>query len=242
MSRQLALVFAGPAAQPCFDQLALEFGDQPTETLYQFMIERLLTEAFPIQSDYHIHIFSYMNENDFKAKMGDSWSHTPIQSLIEEGPLLSSIFDRMFEDQNTESLLIQQVGTMNLDEETIASWFAKIQPDTMLCGVGSDQHLLTIGLNACHRDLINEVNIQEPDILDLLDLRCDHYKKELAQLPVQQVPSNLSELSSFRESLPKEHFIAKKIDQLVLEKLETSSPDKTRTLQIQWDEPEVDDT
>lgn len=241
MTRKLILFFSGAQKQIQFSVLSRSLGVAETHELYRFLAERMLTEVYPLNDMFSLILASHQSHLELSKWLGSNWDQIDL-SGVEPGHAIFYALKQVFSDEKTDKALCLMVGHLDLDESKICSWFDRIQKDQVVCGKGSDGSLMAFGVHKDHLTLFENLDFCEPETPDLIEIRVEHYKKSCFHLPVPLVPTNLTELSTFRESLPPEHFIAAKIDHLVLGKLQAGvdedfNPELTSSLQIDFDEP-----
>jgi len=229
MTRTLVLFLNKVPAQKGFHALAEEFDPGKVHELYRFLLERLITEVFPLEENYKIMLASDQTEDELACWLGTNWKSMGehLDCSFEDTrthPFLQA-FKAVFTDDSMEKAICMQVGNLPLDESKLVEFFSDIHAGQLICGMGSDQSVVTLGLHRHHLDMLENLDFRDDQVQDLIQLRAEHHKKTCRFLPDCIIPADVDELTRFRTQLPEEHFLISKIDQMVLDHLKTKHPE-----------------
>jgi len=219
-----------------FAKLSVEFGLENTQELYRTLVERLLTESFPMDTSYQIILASDYDPDMLKSWLGSNWEVIELGSVATKNQF-HHILNTVFDSPSVEKALILRAGLLGVDEDHIQKTFQKIEKHHLYFQLGTDDHLVTMGIHRDEMHIVENLDFGEEHLGDLITVRAEHYGIECLIQPPSLIPSSLEDLAAFRENLPKEHYIATKIDQLILDSLAAKnlneqSMDRMRTMQI----------
>ncbi|PIE89195.1 MAG: hypothetical protein CR997_12545 [Acidobacteria bacterium] len=236
MKQKLILLFSKKNRSPGFRSLQLELGSVETDQFYLLLVERLVTEVFPLERDYEVCLATDYDTDFLEKWMGRHW---PVISLADRSPneYVSCILNAA-PMKDADKLLILSAGTMSVDENQISSMFDSIDEKTILYQMGSDGYLASVGVHQSNLALFDNLDTLDEYMEDILTVRIEHYHLKVKKEEDLIIPGDLTQLAVFRNQLPDEHFVAKKIDDMILEKLEpdpSSNDLETHSRSIQID-------
>lgn len=204
-------------------RLARDLGAENACTLYRDLAERVITEVFPLNQTYELVLFV---DPKHDLELYRSWLGEQFSFQQQSGHTLG---DRMFNagswafDEGYERVIIVGSDCVGMDEQFIGNAFSSLEKSDFVLGPSSDGGYYLIGLKPEFEFVFDDMPWSGPDLRELTLERIESREMKTTLLDMKQDVDTLDDLVSFRQVLPQEHFLAKKIDRMVLERLEAEA-------------------
>jgi len=201
-------------------RLASDLGEELACALYRDMAERVITEVFPLNQSYELILFvdPQHSLDEYRSWLGDQFSFQ-----VQSGHTLG---DRMFQacswalEHKYDRVIIVGSDCPGMDEDFVVDAFSAMEKTDFVLGPSSDGGYYLIGMKLAHEFVFDDIAWSEPDVCDLTVERIEARDLKTTLLEEKQDIDNADDLARFRQGLPQEHYLAKKIDRMVLERLE----------------------
>lgn len=205
-------------------RLAEALGAEHACALYRDLAERVITEVYPLDGRYELIIFCDPRHEEaaYQAWLGDAFRY---QTQVGEtlGDRLAHAFDWAF-DEVYDRVIVVGSDCIGMDEAFIGRAFSALEKTDVVLGPSSDGGYYLVGMRQAHRFLFEDMAWSEADVYQRTMDRIEARLLKASVLEERQDIDTLDDLTVFRQNLPQEHFLAKKIDRIVLENLATKGP------------------
>ena len=201
-------------------RLAEDFGDENAASLYEALAERVITEVFPLHERYDL-ILCVDPGHDLEAYqdwIGEQWSFWFQPEEEDLGGRMNAAVQRALDEGYGRVILIGS-DCVGLSETLIGETFDKLDDHDFLIGPSTDGGYYLLALKADDPWLFLNMPWSTPDVLPFTIDRIEARDLKFQLLDEKIDIDTIEDLARFREQLPEEHFLSKKIDHLVLERL-----------------------
>ncbi len=204
-------------------RLAPDLGPSGAADLYSALAERVITEVFPLNASYELLLYTDPTHDItlFQQWLGDTWSFYTQQGA-DLGARLHHAFTRTFE-QGFEKVIVIGTDCIGMDETFMEAAFRNLDSSDFVIGPSSDGGYYLLALKQNHSWLFERMDWGTDRVLETTVDRIEVRDLTVHQLEEKIDIDILDDLDRFRKSLPEEHYLAKKIDQIVLERLTTGT-------------------
>ena len=218
--RQALLCFLKyPAPGHVKTRLASALTDAGAAELYRALAERVITELYPLNRQYDLLLF-YDPGHDlelYQSWLGDSWAFYP-QSGADLGARLEAATRQAFAWGYGKVIVIGS-DCIGMDETFMSDAFQSLDTDPFVIGPSSDGGYYLLGLTEPRPWLFENVHWSTDLVLQTTRDRIEAREFKIRFLDEKMDIDTLEDLAEWRDSLPEEHFLSKKVDQIVLERL-----------------------
>ena len=197
-------------------RLAADLTAQGAADLYSALAERVLTEVYPLDNDYDL-ILCVDPAHDithYQKWIGDSWQFREQQGA-DLGERMSHSIRKTF-DEGYEKVAIIGTDCIGMDGQFIEHTFKMLDNHDFVIGPSSDGGYYLLALKAVQDWLFERMAWSTEEVLETTLDRIEARDLKVAKLAEKIDIDTVDDLIVFRKSLPAEHFLAKKIDQIVL--------------------------
>ncbi len=200
-------------------RLAADLGDDVACGLYRAIAERVITEIYPLSGSYHLRLaFDTTHAvSSYQAWLGDSWDFQP-QATGSLGDRLASAVAAAFDD-GFERVMLLGSDCVGMDEEFIQQAFAGLDGHDVVIGPSEDGGYYLLAIDQPRPWLFEDMPWSSADVLTTTLDRIENRDLKAFLLEEKIDIDTLDDLVKFREQASEHHFLSKKIDQLVLERL-----------------------
>jgi rSAM/selenodomain-associated transferase 1 len=219
MKRALLCFLKYPEPGHVKTRLAAELGSIGASNLYRSLAERVITEVYPLSQNYQLIICfdPKHNEDQFIEWLGDQWIYWP-QEGHDLGNRMANAVAQALEEGFDQAILLGS-DCIELSETFIEDAFKALDDYRVVIGPSTDGGYYLLGLSHMDDFLFDDMAWSTdsvlPTTIDRLEAREYNFKllEEKIDIDTEE------DLTKLREQLPEEHFIGKKVDQIVLERL-----------------------
>lgn len=219
MKRALICFLKYPEPGHVKTRLAAELGSIGAANLYRSLAERVITEVYPLSESYQLIICfdPKHNEDQFISWLGDQWTYWP-QEGYDLGSRMANAIAQALEEGFDQVMLLGS-DCIELSESFIEEAFEALNKNRAVIGPSSDGGYYLLALSHMDDFLFDDMAWSTdqvlPTTIDRLEAReySYHLLEEKIDIDTQD------DLVKLREILPAEHFISKKVDQVVMERL-----------------------
>lgn len=206
-------------------RLAEDLGETHAAHLYESLAERVLTEVFPSNQQYKLVLCVDPKHplSKYRAWTGLGFNYWP-QEGEDLGERMRRAAARAFAE-GAEKVAIIGTDCIGMDEEFIGEVFDTLGERDVVIGPSSDGGYYLIAFKEAHPWLFEKVAWSTQDVLDTTTQRLEDRKLNFRLLEEKIDIDTIDDLVTLRETLPEEHFLAKKIDLLILDRLSPNSQD-----------------
>lgn len=219
MKRALICFIKYPEPGHVKTRLAIDLGSIGAANLYRNLAERVITEVFPLSETYQLILcFDPKHEqNQFADWLGDQWTYWP-QEGDDLGNRMANAVGRGLEE-GFEQIMLLGSDCINLSETFIDEAFAALASHDVVIGPSTDGGYYLLALSHMDDFLFDDMPWSSDSVLStsIARLEARDYTYKLLEEKIDI--DNQDDLVMLRETLPEEHFISKKVDQVVLERL-----------------------
>ncbi len=197
-------------------RLAAALGAVPAASLYEAMVERVITEVYPLENDYDLFLFyddSHSVER-FRGWLGESWSFRP-QAKGDLGVRLEAATRWAFE-ADYERVAVIGSDCLGMDQVFVEKAFKALRKNDVVLGPSSDGGYYLIGMRAHSPWLFEGIEWSTPTVFETTVDKVEVRDLALKKLEVRIDVDTIEDLIALKQSLPEEHFLHHKIDFLVL--------------------------
>jgi len=198
-------------------RLASELDKTSAAHLYEALAERVLTEIYPLANSYEILLYVDPTHDmeTYSKWIGDSWSFFP-QKGADLGERLSHAMSATFA-LGYEKVAIIGSDCIGMDQDFIEDVFSRLDHDPFVVGPSSDGGYYLIASREDAPWLYENVAWSTDSVLETTLDKIDARNMKNQLLEEKLDVDTLDDLVRFRKELPGEHFLATKIDHLVVE-------------------------
>ncbi len=219
MKRCLVLYVKYPEPGNVKTRLGRDIGEHRASELYRDMAERVLTEIYPLGQSYDLRIYCDPTRDIASYK---AWLGTQLQLCLQQGDSLGDRLQTTVQEVfalEYEQVIIIGSDCLGLDEDIMNTWFSHLDQRDIVIGPALDGGYYLIGMTQAHVELFDQIPWSTDAVLDATLARVEHQGLSHLLLEKRIDIDTLDDLTAFRETLNEEHFLAKKIDRLVLDRL-----------------------
>lgn len=202
-------------------RLAEDLGETLAADLYRDLAERVITEVYPLNADYDV-LLSVDGTHElalYKEWIGENWPYR-IQSEGNLGARMHHAVTTAF-DEGYERVLLLGSDCIGMDETFISEAFKSLDQNDFVIGPSTDGGYYLLALKQDHPWLFEHIAWSTEEVLDVTIERIEMRELKLHQLSEKIDIDTIDDLLKFRQELPPEHFLARKIDQLVISQVQT---------------------
>ena len=201
-------------------RLAADLEDSGTAAeIYSALAERVLTEVYPLPGSYDLIL--YVDPQHETARyvgwIGDSWEIHQ-QAGDDLGSRMSNAFAATFA-AGYDRVAVIGTDCIGMDQELIESVFTHLDHHDFVIGPSSDGGYYLLAGKTHAPWLFENMTWSADDVLETTLERIETRELDVFQLEEKLDVDTLDDLTELRESLPPEHYLAAKIDQLILRKM-----------------------
>jgi len=187
--------------------------------IYAALAERVLTEVYPLPDSYDLILYADPSHDleTYRAWIGDAWQ-IRFQEGDDLGDRMGNAFAATFRDGYAR---VAVIGTdcIGMDQQVIESVFVHLDSHDFVIGPSSDGGYYLLAGKAETPWIFEDVAWSTDAVLETTLDRIEHRGQAVFHLEERLDVDTLDDLVAFRESLPPEHYLATKIDQLVLSRM-----------------------
>lgn len=200
-------------------RLASDLGEQRACELYRDFAERVIAEVYPINGVYTLSLYldPMADRTAYEGWLGAGMD-LHMQRGEDLGERLSNAIQCAFENGKDKVIVIGS-DCIGFDEETLCTWFENLDQRDLVVGPASDGGYYLIGMKQHHPRLFESVPWSSDQVLDVTLKRAKSLGLTLWQLEERIDVDTIEDLTKLRTQLAEEHFLAKKIDRLILDRL-----------------------
>lgn len=196
--------------------------------LYESLAERVITEVYPLEANYEVILFVDPKHTmtKYRSWLGSSWRLVQ-QHGDDLGDRLNHAFERCFAE-GYQRVAVIGTDCIGMDQDFIQDTFAALDEVDHVVGPSTDGGYYLLACKEPSSWIFNDVAWSTDEVLTTtLD------KIEVRDLKVKQLEEKidideLEDLVKLRDNLPPEHFLCKKIDLLILNRM--TLPDEAQDL------------
>jgi len=206
-------------------RLAADLGEAGASELYEALAERVITEIYPLHADYHVRLcFDPARPlSHYQAWIGDSWDFQP-QSQGNLGERMHAAVLAALKD-GFEQVMLLGSDCVGMDETFIEGAFDGLSSHDFVVGPSEDGGYYLLVLDRDRPWLFEDMPWSADNLLaETLD-RAEVRELKALQLEKKIDIDTLDDLIAFRQAVSEHHFLAKKIDQIVLARLAAQGDD-----------------
>ena len=214
-----------PEAGHVKTRLAADLGDARAADLYSALAERVITEIYPLEGSYDVRIYTDPTHRleSYQHWLGETWSYFP-QEGDDLGVRMHHAFEQTFE-AGYEKALIIGTDCIGMNESFIEHTFDRLNANDFLVGPSSDGGYYLLAMKEHPPSwLFDGIQWSTELVLETTLNRMDAKEQIYEKLEEKLDIDTIEDLNTFRDSLPDEHYLSKKIDQLVLNRLRFPEP------------------
>jgi len=218
--RQALLCFLKyPRAGQVKTRLAAELGEAAAAELYRALAERVVSEAWPLEQSYDLIVCCDPAHplELYRTWLGAQLSLIPQQGA-ELGKRLLHAFASHFE-LGYDRVIALGSDCIGMDETFYNEAFNALAETDLVLGPAHDGGYYLIGLNKPQDLLFERMPWSTSEVLAITRARAEALGLRLRLLEEKLDLDTLDDFTRLRESLPDHHFIARKMDQLILDRL-----------------------
>ncbi|MCB1042095.1 MAG: TIGR04282 family arsenosugar biosynthesis glycosyltransferase [Acidobacteria bacterium] len=219
MKRCVVVYVKFPKTGEVKTRLGNDLGMEQACELYRDVAERLITEVYPIGDAYQLVIFCDPSHaiEDYQNWLGHPFTfHHQVGDHL--GLRLQNTVKQMIED-GFDKIIIVGSDCLGFDEETLSTWFSHLDQRDLLLGPTADGGYYLIGMSRNHPGVFHNIPWSTDGVMTATLNRIEDLGLSYWMLEERFDLDTLEDLTAFRESLPENHYLAHKIDRLVLERL-----------------------
>ncbi|MCB1050875.1 MAG: TIGR04282 family arsenosugar biosynthesis glycosyltransferase [Acidobacteria bacterium] len=220
MKRALLCFLKYPAPGQVKTRLAVDLGAERAAELYRDLTERVITEAFCTEDQYDLILCVDPQTaiSEYQAWLGGHFVFWP-QAGENLGKRMIHAFAQAFQ-QGYEQVLLIGSDCIGMDETFYEAAFARLDDHDVVIGPCPDGGYYMIGLKQAQDLLFERMPWSTAEVLSLTLDRIEALQLKVQQLEEKFDLDDLENLTRFRDALPEEHYIGKKIDRLILDRLD----------------------
>ncbi len=206
-------------------RLAAALGAVPAAGLYEAMVERVITEVYPLENDYDLFLFyddSHSVEK-FRTWLGESWTFRP-QVKGDLGQRLEAATRWAFE-AGYEKVVVIGSDCLGMDPAFIEKSFKALRKHDVVIGPSSDGGYYLIGMREPSAWLFEGIEWSTPTVYETTADKVEVRDLSLKKLEKRIDVDTIEDLVALKTKLPEEHFLQHKIDVLVLNRRALDIPD-----------------
>ena len=198
-------------------RLAAELDQMSAAQIYEALAERVLTEIYPLAGSYEILLYvdPAHDMETYRKWIGDSWSFYS-QEGDDLGERLSQAMGACF-IAGYEKVAIIGSDCIGMEQEFIEDVFTKLDDDPFVIGPSSDGGYYLIASREDAPWLFEDVAWSTESVMETTLDKIEALGMENHILEEKLDVDTLDDLVRFRKELPESHFLATKIDHLVME-------------------------
>ncbi len=201
-------------------RLARDLGAMAAAQLYLALAERVITEVYPLDNSYELRL-CYDPKHPvqrYQEWIGDSWTFQKQQGS-DLGARMSHALEQALGEGYHKAMVIGS-DCIGMDEGLIAGAFRDLDRQDFIIGPSTDGGYYLLGLKRTHPWIFEKMEWSTERVLETTLDRIDARGLAVKNLAEKMDIDTLEDLIRFRKSLPEEHFLAKKIDQVVIDRLQ----------------------
>ena len=197
-------------------RLAADLSAQTAASLYEALAERVITEVYPLNGSYELLLYVDPGHDlaSYRHWIGPDWSLFKQQGS-DLGERLRHAFETTFE-QGFERVAVIGTDCVGMDQAYIEDAFEKLASHDFIIGPSTDGGYFFLGMKQPSSWMFENVVWSTETVLETTLDKIEVRQKTVLQLDEKIDIDTLEDLVKFKDNLPEEHFLAKKVDQLIL--------------------------
>lgn len=219
--KQVLLCFLKfPEAGHVKTRLARELGAQAAAQIYLALAERVITEVYPLDGSYELRpcVDPKHSIEQYREWIGDNWTFH-MQEGADLGARMSHALRQVLDEGYHKAIIIGS-DCIGLNEKIIAEAFGDLEHQDFVIGPSTDGGYYLLGLRKSHDWIFENMAWSTETVLEITLDRIEAHGLSVKNLSEKFDIDTMDDLIRFRDSLPGEHFLAKKIDRIVIERLD----------------------
>ena len=208
-------------------RLAAELGDRNAALLYEAIAERVITEIYPLDGTYDLVI-----QFDPKHDLGDyqTWIGRDFQFSPQRGNNLGDRLDqavaRAF-DSGYQKVAVVGSDCVGMDQPFIEKAFEQLTEKPFVVGPSVDGGYYFLGMNQPSSWIFQDVEWSSETVLETTLDKIEARELSMTLLEAKQDVDTIEDLAKLQQTLPKEHFLVAKINQITMDSISLPiSPDE----------------
>ena len=200
-------------------RLAEDLDEQSAASLYEAMAERVIAEVYPLDGNYDLFLWVDPKHDldQYRTWIGDSWQYRE-QRGGDLGERLSYAFTHAF-TIGYDRVAVIGTDCIGMDQTFIEETFAKLEEHDFVVGPSTDGGYYLLGASQNSPWLFQRVPWSTDEVLEITLDKIDVRDLTVAQLEEKIDVDDLDALVRFKDSLPEEHFLSKKIDHMIMDRV-----------------------
>lgn len=198
-------------------RLAADLGARPAALIYEAMAERVITEVYPLEASYDV--FLYVDplhpQSAYSEWLGEAFSYRP-QRGADLGERMANAFGEMFE-RGYEKVAIIGTDCTGMDNAFIDEMFERLEKQDFILGPSNDGGYYLLAMKETNPWIFEDVDWSTNSVLETTLDKIDMRELKVYELEEKMDVDTPEDLVEYQQSLPEEHFLAKKIGQIVLD-------------------------
>lgn len=200
-------------------RLAVDLGRLNAAEIYRVIAERVITELYPLEEEYDLQLWvdpAYDREA-YESWIGDTWD-LYIQKGKDLGARLAHATETAFNNGFQRAILI---GTdcVGMDQTFMTQVIEMLTSTDLVIGPSTDGGYYLLATNEFYPWLFENMPWSTDKVLEETLIRAEARDLRVRQLEARLDVDNLDDLTRLRDALPEEHFLVKKVDQIVLHRV-----------------------
>ncbi len=207
-------------------RLASTLSNQGAAEFYGLMAERIITEAYPLEQHYDLILYldPAHEQEKYSSWIGDSWAFRQ-----QQGPDLGARLDHALSqtlEEGYEAVAVIGSDCLGMDERWFQEQvFEPLQQHDLVIGPASDGGYYLLALKQAAPWLFERMPWSTEEVLERTLDRIEMRDLSLLTLDERIDVDDDQDLQNLRANLPDEHFLARKIDHIILSQLKAPELD-----------------
>lgn len=204
-------------------RLAKDLGEYSAANIYRAMAERVITEVYPLENSYDLLLYADPTHSieTFKSWIGESWSFREQQGS-DLGQRLNAAVNWAFEAEYQRVAVIGS-DCVGMDQAFIEEMFSDLANNDFIIGPSTDGGYYLLGLSQPSSWLFEGIEWSTNSVLETTIDKIEMRDFTVKQLQEKIDVDTLEDLLAFKESLPLEHYLVHKIEQIALDRVTLDS-------------------
>jgi len=188
-------------------------------SLYEALAERVITEVYPLDGSYELqlHVDPGHDLERYRGWIGADFSFF-LQQGEDLGARLSHAVATAFA-LGYERVAVIGSDCIGMDQEYIEDVFAKLDAHDFVIGPCTDGGYFLLATKRNAPWLFENVAWSTPAVLETTLDKIEAREQNVFQLEEKMDIDTLEDLIAFKDALPEEHFLSKKVNQMILERV-----------------------
>ncbi len=200
-------------------RLAPDLGEDGAADFYSSIAERVITEVYPLNRDYDLLLYvdPHHTMDQYRAWLGDSWK-IEFQKGRDLGERMQCALGDVLASGYEKAAIIGS-DCIGMDEDFIDEVFNDLDSNDFVIGPSSDGGYFLLALKESYPWLFERVTWSSEEVIEVTLDRIEAREMTVKELDEKMDVDTIKDLVEFRKSLPEVHFLARKIDQIILARL-----------------------